>query len=138
MKHMLNMPLELMETQASRDVFAVEAIDRLVHTFYDSVKADPVLAPIFERRITDWPEHLARMVGFWRALLRGDHTFTPRHRGPPPQLHQQIQELELSHFDRWLALFEVAAHQVFPADAAEHVLERARRIAVPLSSHLAG
>ena len=36
----------------------------LVHRFYDRVRADEVLGPVFAARITDWPPHLERMVAF--------------------------------------------------------------------------
>ncbi|OZB16084.1 MAG: preprotein translocase, partial [Rhodobacterales bacterium 34-62-10] len=37
----------------------------LVHTFYDKVRRDVTLGPIFAARITDWGPHLERMVAFW-------------------------------------------------------------------------
>lgn len=36
----------------------------LVHRFYDRVRADEVLGPVFAARITDWGPHLERMVTF--------------------------------------------------------------------------
>ena len=40
--------------------------------------------------------------------------------------------IEPQHFDRWLALFEETAAEVCPPVAAEHFIERARRIAQSL------
>ena len=40
-----------------------------------------------------------------------------------------ILPLKGEHFDRWLALFEQTAREIFPADAADLFMDRARRIA---------
>jgi hemoglobin len=42
------------------------------------------------------------------------------------------------HFDRWLALFEATAHELCPPAAADHFIERARRIAESLELGIAG
>jgi hemoglobin len=42
------------------------------------------------------------------------------------------------HFDRWISLFEVTAQEVCPPEAAQHVVERARRIAESLELGIAG
>ena len=46
----------------------------VVHGFYDRVRADPLLAPVFAARIADkdWPAHLGRMVRFWAAVVLMD------------------------------------------------------------------
>jgi len=41
-------------------------------------------------------------------------------------------------FDRWLELFEVAAREICPPEAAAHFVERARRIAASLELGIAG
>jgi hemoglobin len=42
------------------------------------------------------------------------------------------------HFDRWLALFEATARDLCPAAAADHFIDRARRIAESLELGIAG
>src|SRR5215212_2889415 len=42
------------------------------------------------------------------------------------------------HFDRWLALFEHTAWELCPPKAAEHFIERARRIGESLELGIAG
>ena len=34
-----------------------EAIARLVDVFYDRVRADPLIGPVFNEAVHDWPEH---------------------------------------------------------------------------------
>jgi len=116
--------------------FGVERIERMVETFYGKVRLDPELGPIFEQRIEQWPRHLARMVGFWRAVLRSEPTFAISERGAPPVLHRRIEELTPAHFERWLALFADVADATYEPEEADVVKGAARRIAAALSRHL--
>lgn len=108
-------------------------IERLVRSFYDKVRADPVLAPVFEARIGDWEPHLAQMRAFWSsvALMSG------RYHGSPMGKHLPLP-IDADHFDRWLALFEATAREVCPPEAEAHFVERARRIAASLELGIAG
>ena len=107
-------------------------IDRLVARFYASVRADALLGPIFASRITDWAPHLERMRDFWSsvALMSGSY------HGQPMQAHLPLP-IEGRHFDHWLALFEATAREVCPQPAADHFIERARRIAQSLELGIA-
>ena len=100
----------------------------LVHGFYDRVRADPVLGPIFDARITDWPPHLERMVSFWSSVA----LMTGRYHGAPVPAHAQLP-VNWAHFERWLALFRDTAAQVCTPAGAAHVIERAERIARSLN-----
>ena len=120
----------------SRQMFSTESITRLVHEFYAEVRTDPVVGPVFAKRIKDWTPHLHRMVQFWHAILRGEPGFKPSTAGGPPAVHQGIAELSLEHFERWLELFSKTAHNVFEPAAADYIVLRATRIGGALSSHL--
>ena len=107
-------------------------IHRLVHTFYDRIRQDPMLAPVFEARIADWEKHLARMCAFWSsvALMTGVYS------GRPMPAHAPLP-VDARHFDRWLVLFGETAREVCPPAAADHFLERAHRIAESLEMGIA-
>jgi hemoglobin len=107
-------------------------IGRLIDEFYARVRADDLLGPIFERRITDWGPHLQRMRDFWSsvALMSG------RYHGTPMMAHLPLP-VDGAHFDRWLALFETCAEELCPPAAAAHFIERARRIAASLELAIA-
>jgi hemoglobin len=107
-------------------------IQRLVHHFYATVRADPVLGPIFEARVADWPEHLAKLCDFWSSVA----LMTGRFEGQPMRVHAEMP-VGGAHFDRWLALFEVAAHEVCPPAAAAFFIARARQIAASLELGIA-
>jgi hemoglobin len=108
-------------------------IERLVRAFYAKIRADAVLAPIFDARIGDWEPHLQRMCAFWSsvALLSG------RYHGTPMAKHMPLP-VDADHFDRWLALFEATAREVCPPEATAHFVELARRIAASLELGIAG
>lgn len=108
-------------------------IERLVRNFYAKVRADAVLAPIFDARIEDWEPHLEQMCAFWSsvALMSG------RYHGAPMPKHLPLP-VDAAHFDRWLALFETSAREVCPPEAEAHFVERARRIAASLELGIAG
>lgn len=99
----------------------------VVHGFYDRIREDALLGPVFNSRIAadDWPRHLQRMCDFWSAtLLR-----TARYQGRPLPPHLAIPEIEERHFRRWLQLFAETVDATCPEEVASLFLDRAMRIA---------
>jgi len=80
----------------------------LVHRFYAKVRVDPLLGPIFNRHVHDWDAHLAHLVNFWSAMLRG----TRRFNGNPMPKHMALAGLNPQLFQRWLALFGETTEQL--------------------------
>ena len=101
-----------------------DILRNLVHTFYDKIRRDVTLGPIFAARITDWGPHLERMVAFWSSVA----LMTGRYHGRPVQAHTPLP-INRDHFELWLVLFRETAHEVCTAEGAAHVVERAERIA---------
>ncbi|MFQ8430433.1 group III truncated hemoglobin [Amaricoccus sp. W119] len=101
-----------------------DILTALVHRFYAKVRADAALGPIFAARITDWEPHLERMAAFWSSVA----LMTGRYHGAPVPAHAGLP-IGWAHFERWLALFRETAFEVCPPQGAEHVIERAERIA---------
>lgn len=102
-------------------------IRRLVHAFYDRIRADDVLGPVFAARIGDWEPHLERMCAFWSSVT----LMSGRYHGRPMQAHARLP-VAGAHFDHWLALFEETAGTVCPPAAAALFVEKARLIASSL------
>jgi hemoglobin len=102
-------------------------IETLVRAFYSRVGEDPLLAPIFRSRISDWEPHLDNMFAFWSSLT----LHSGRYHGQPMPKHMRLA-VDANHFDRWLALFEETARDLCPPLAAERFIERARRVAESL------
>jgi hemoglobin len=117
---------------AQRTAIDEAMIERLARAFYARVRDDALLAPIFAARIVDWEAHLERMCAFWSsvALMSG------RYHGQPTTMHLSLP-VDARHFDRWLELFEQTAREVCSPSAADHFIERARRIAESLELAMA-
>jgi len=107
-------------------------IERLVRGFYERVRGDQLLGPVFADRIADWEPHLRRMMAFWSSVA----LLTGRYHGQPMAKHLPLP-VDATHFDRWLALFEQTAAALCPPTAAAHFVERARRIAQSLELGIA-
>ena len=108
-------------------------IARLVDAFYDRVRADPMLGPVFAGRISDWGPHLQQMRLFWSSVV----LMSGAYHGRPMPKHLPLP-VDARHFDRWLELFEATAAEVCPPPAAAHFIGRARRIAESLELGIAG
>lgn len=108
-------------------------IGRLVDGFYDRVRNDPLIGPVFNERITDWGPHLAQMKLFWSSVA----LMTGLYHGRPMPKHLPLP-VDGRHFDRWLELFRATARDLCPPAAAAHFIERAERIAESLELGIAG
>jgi hemoglobin len=104
----------------------------LVENFYDKVRDDALLGPIFATRIDDWTEHLDTMTRFWSSILLG----LPLYHGNPAAAHMGLP-VDSAHFARWLALWEATVNELFEGPAADDIVARANRIAVVLARRLA-
>ena len=104
-----------------------DLIHEVVHRFYDEIRRDTLLRPIFDGMIGDqgWPAHLAKMCDFWSAtLLRTD-----RYAGRPLPPHLAIPELGEEHFRRWLELFNATVQSICPKDVADLLIGLGLRVA---------
>ncbi len=105
------------------------SIATLVHEFYDDIRKDAELSPVFMAAIGDnWAPHLDRMVDFWSTVMLGSRSFQGNVFGK----HMLLNGVQPEHFVRWLQLFEAASTRLFaPADATEFQAV-ARRIGASL------
>ncbi|HEX7790795.1 MAG TPA: group III truncated hemoglobin, partial [Afipia sp.] len=101
-----------------------ENIARLVATFYGRAREDDLIGPIFNAQVKDWNHHIAQISDFWSSMLLK----TGRYDGRPMRPHLMLP-LTAEHFDRWLALFETTAREIFDGDVSEAFMISARRIA---------
>ena len=110
---------------ARDDLCTEEEIITLVYNFYDRVRADVKLGPIFNAHIHDWDTHLGRMVQFWSSLMRGTGTYS----GAPMPKHVALPDLSAELFQQWLALFHITTQELPNRAFAERAEEFAHRIA---------
>lgn len=108
-------------------------IQAQVHTFYGRVRDDAVLGPIFNARVEDWPDHLAKLCDFWSSVT----LMTGRFKGSPMAAHSRAPEIEMAHFARWLDIWRQTARDVCPPPAADLFIAKAEMIGKSLQLGLA-
>lgn len=109
-----------------------EKLRALLWAFYGKVTQDDLLGPIFTRKIgpfprAGWPVHIARLEGFWRAVLGGQSAY----KGQPGPAHMGLGATG-THFNRWLHLWEQTLGEHLPVPEAEAMLTLASRMRMNL------
>lgn len=121
-----------MNQDKNPDISSREDIELLVDRFYEAVRTDGLIGPIFLQAIGDhWPQHLSKMYSFWETVLLGNHTYN----GAPFMPHSRLP-LHQEHFDRWLLLFRATLDQHFSGPVAEDAQARAGKMAVMFLSKI--
>lgn len=111
--------------EEKHDILSLEDVKALVNAFYDKVKEDALLAPVFNKRIQDrWPEHLEKMYRFWQTVLLDEHTYL----GSPFLPHVRLP-VGHDHFEQWMALFRQTADELFEGAKASEAKIRAGKMA---------
>ncbi|HEX5962050.1 MAG TPA: group III truncated hemoglobin [Rhodanobacteraceae bacterium] len=110
-----------------------------VERFYDKVRIDPLLGPVFNAVVEDWDAHKVLMTSFWATVaLRSGH-----YRGNPLAKHRPLP-IGAEHFQRWLTLWRETAGEVLDAESAALLVGYAERIGygmrvgMGLTGHLRG
>ena len=105
------------------------AIHLLVDRFYEKVRVDDELGPIFARAIPgDWEPHLATMRDFWSSIM----LTSGRYHGNPVAVHGRLEGMKPQLFAHWLTLFAQTCEELFSPELADAFLGKARRIAESL------
>jgi len=115
-----------------KDIETIEDIQKLVYTFYDRIRKNDLLGPVFEKVIQDnWPIHLAKMVSFWQTILLYEHTYS----GSPFPPHAKLP-IEKIHFDTWVELFQNTVDDLFVGEKANDAKNRAFILGITFSAKL--
>lgn len=89
-------------------------IATLVDRFYEKVRVDAEIGPVFNDAVQNWDAHLALLKDFWSTVL----LTTCRYKGNPLLAHFRLP-IEERHFARWLMLFTETANEVMSASHAD-------------------
>lgn len=102
------------------------SITDLVYRFYEHVRADPELGPIFDHVIGErWETHMPTMVKFWSSVMLKSATYN----GTPMPKHMALKNVTPEHFKLWLRLFRETTAELFEPELAQQFVIRAERIA---------
>ena len=108
-----------------KDISDIEDIKLMVNAFYDQIRENEVLGPIFNGIIQDrWSQHLEKMYTFWQTILLEEHTYF----GSPFPPHAKLP-VDASHFEQWLQLFNQNMENLFEGTKAEEAKWRAAKMA---------
>lgn len=97
-----------MNNAVSHDIKSSADFRVLVDSFYSKAREDELLAPIFDRAISNWEHHLPTMYQFWERLLLGSLDYN----GNPFIKHLNLA-LDEFHFVRWLEIFNQTLDENF-------------------------
>ena len=102
---------------ASPHPFDTSTIAQLVDHFYERVRMDPVIGPVFNGAVRDWGAHKRLLTSFWSTVALRNGTY----RGNPMAAHRPLA-IRAEHFSRWIELWrETCAQELDAANAAEMV-----------------
>ncbi len=99
-------------------------IDAVMAAFYAAIRRHPTLGPVFAAHVTDWPEHEARIAGFWRNAILSERDYD----GNPMQVHRAAGDVRPEHFAPWLRLFDEVLTRTLPPETAAAWSALAHRI----------
>lgn len=107
------------------DIRDKEDVKVFIDAFYEKVRLDQKLGPVFISRIPDdaWPSHLERMYSFWNTVLFGEADY----RGNPFSKHASLRIHE-EHFNKWIALLGKTIDEHFHGKKADEVKARAQKM----------
>ena len=115
-------PVNFNTSSMKSDIQNIKDIENFVNGFYQKVRGNDLLSPVFAAKIPDeaWPAHLGRMYTFWNAILFSERGFD----GNPMQKHMTLP-IEEKHFTQWLALFRQTIDELYQGPKAEEAKQRA-------------
>ncbi|AXP08196.1 truncated hemoglobin Ctb [Campylobacter hepaticus] len=106
-----------------------ENIAKLMEIFYEKVRKDKDLGPIFNDAIgtsdEEWKEHKAKIGNFWAGMLLGEGNYN----GQPLKKHLDLPAFPQEFFQTWLKLFESSLDKVYDENMQAVILQRAQMIA---------
>ena len=126
--HIFRMNDWMRAMEAGRNITEAE-IAALIPRFYDQVRADSLIGPVFAGAIDDWPPHLEKLMVFWSSVM----LTSGRYKGNPMAAHMKhLATITPPMFDRWLTLWAQVTSETLPADIAAALQAKAERIAQSL------
>ena len=119
-----------------KDIATRADIELLVKRFYEKVKEDLLIGPLFtEIAKINWEKHLPLMADFWENAL----FFTGSYQGNPMDLHKHLQKamnLQHEHFQQWNKLFLTTVDELFSGETALLAKQRALKISAILQEEI--
>jgi hemoglobin len=121
--YLIGMPVDF----AAENIVSEESIATLVDRFYNRVRQDEILGPVFAEKIgNEWEPHLETMRAFWSSLMLA----SGRYKGNPMMKHLLLMpRIGSEHFERWLIIWKQTTAELFPPATAEVFVSKAESMA---------
>lgn len=108
-------------------------MELLLRNFYASLREHPVLGPIFNEHVDDWPAHMKIVTDFWMLQTGGETDY----RGGFAARHFPLN-LKPEHFPMWLEQWRKSCSLHYDTAESEALVEIAGRIAERLQTMIEG
>ena len=109
-----------------------EDIFILVSKFYEEIRKDKLLGPVFNSHIPDsqWPKHLKKLTDFWETTLLGVVSF----KGNPSRAHMNVDKglnykMNQIHFEKWLQIWFTTIDSLYEGQLAQRAKDASRKMA---------
>ena len=101
----------------------------LVDAFYDRVRKDDEIGPIFNQIITDWPSHLEKITDFWNQHIFGVQAY----KGNPIEVHNQVDttmhhQITAHNFGTWLFYWIQTLDELYEGKNVDLLKFKARKM----------
>ena len=111
------------------DISSRKDIELLMEKFYDKVKKNDTIGPVFnDVAKVNWAHHIPIICDFWETILLDSASY----RGNVMEVHLNLNRkiiLEERHFEVWLKLFSETVDENFMGDKAALAKAKAKSIA---------
>ena len=114
------------ERNPMHDITNLDDLIALVNAFYDRVRRDELIGPIFHTIVGDhWDRHLPVMYSFWNSVLFGAEGYRGQAVGKHIQIDRKITLLP-EHYERWISLWRDTVDASFEGENAALAKQRAQ------------
>jgi len=122
-----------MKMDQKSDIRNREDINLLVIRFYEKIRKDTILGPIFNSIIDDWGAHLELLTDFWESQLLTKRIYL----GDPITVHQEVDDkmnhsITSEHFGLWLNIWFATLDELYEGETAWVAKNRAQKMSTML------
>jgi len=120
------------------DIISRKDIELLMEKFYDKVKKDDTIGPVFnDVAKVNWAHHIPIICDFWETLLLDSASYRRNLMEVHINLNRKIP-LEDRHFHVWLKLFTDTVDEYFAGEKAGQAKKKAESIAALMQFKIKG
>lgn len=115
-----------------KDITSFKDVQFLVDRFYETVRTDPFISPIFNSRLEGrWEMHHHKLYRFWHTILLR----RPDYFGNPVPVHFNMN-LDEKHFEHWLKLWIITVDEYYEGKIADRAKLRGSTMAAAFLSKI--